>query len=366
MTAAMRRILFVDDDPQLLSGLSKALRKFRDRWTMVFAGSGEAALVEVHRAPFDVVVSDMRMPVMDGAALLACVRDADPSTIRMILSGFSDRTAILRALPVAHQFFNKPCDLAELSAAVDRACELRALLASPPMRAVTERLGALPPAPVIYHELAAQLASTEICVADIASAIERDAGLCARVLAVASSPLLGAARPIASIAEAAAHVGLEMVVGLALASYAFALAGDQPPPDLEIARLQRHSLQVARAARRLAGSPEVAADAFIAGLVHDIGKIAIATAFPEAHAQIARRLGRGDEPLPASAIERSVLGVSHAEIGAYVLGRWGLPLAVLDAIAHHNDAEAGPSRPVLDALRAAHAEVARSPAGRPD
>src|SRR5215470_6692521 len=203
----MRRILFVDDDPQLLSGLSKALRKYRDRWAMVFAGSGDAALAEIRRAPFDVVVSDMRMPVMDGAALLAHIRDEDPSTIRMILSGFSDRTAIVRALPVAHQFFNKPCDLAELAAAIDRACSLRALFASAPMQAVTGRLGELPPPPVLYHELAAQLASAEVSVGEITSVIERDAELRARVLQLASAPLFGGDHPMRSVSEAADHVG---------------------------------------------------------------------------------------------------------------------------------------------------------------
>lgn len=356
MTGSLRRILFVDDDPQLLSGLSKALRKYRDRWTMVFAGSGEAALAEVRQGGFDVVVSDMRMPVMDGAALLAHIRDEDPSTIRMILSGFSDRTAIVRALPVAHQFFNKPCDLAELAGAIDRACALRALFASDAMRTVITRLGELPPAPIIYHELAAQLAGAEVCIADIAAVIERDAELCARVLQLASAPLFGGDQPVRTIADAAERVGIEMVVGLALASYAFALAGELPPTDLPVAELQRHSLQVARAARRLATSPEIAADAFIASLVHDIGKIVIATAFPDAHAEIVRRNG-GPCNAP-SAIERDVLGTSHAEIGAYLLGRWGLPLPVLDAIAHHNDDEVIAATPVLAVLRAAHGAIA--------
>lgn len=359
MTGPARRILFVDDDPQLLSGLSKALRKYRNRWEMVFAGSGEAALAEFRRARFDVVVSDMRMPVMDGAALLSSIRDEDPSTIRMILSGFSDRTAIVRALPVAHQFFNKPCDLSDLAVAIDRACELRALLSGDAIRAVTGRLGALPPAPVIYHELAAQLASAEICATDIAAAIERDPALCARVLQLASSPLLGAERAITTVAEATAHVGIEMMVGFALASYAFALAGERPPPELAIGDLQRHGLQVARAARRLAGSPEIAADAFIAGLVHDIGKIVIATAFPEVHAAVRRRRETETPSQEPCQIERSLLGTSHGEIGAYLLGRWGLPLPVVDAVAHHHDAAAElTARPVLAVLRAAHAAIA--------
>jgi HD-like signal output (HDOD) protein len=211
---------------------------------------------------------------------------------------------------------------------------------------------------VIYYELAAQLASSEICIADIAAAIERDAALCARVLVISSSPVFGG-HTILSIAEAAAHVGIDMVVGLALASYAFALAGDRPPPDLEVARLQRHALQIARAARRLAPSPEIAADAFIAGLVHDIGQIVIATAFPEARAEIVRR--SAESGIAPSEAERGVLGTSHAEIGAYLLGRWGLPLPVLDAIAHHNDDAAAGATPVLAVLRAAHAAVAPGP-----
>ncbi|TMQ11374.1 MAG: HDOD domain-containing protein [Deltaproteobacteria bacterium] len=360
MTGPAHRVLFVDDDPQLLSGLSKALRKHRGRWAMVFAGSGEAALAEVRQAGFDVVVSDMRMPVMDGAALLGHVRDEDPTTIRMILSGFSDRTAIARALPVAHQFFNKPCDLSELTSAIDRACALRTVFAGEALRGVTERLGALPPAPDIYHDLSLQLERTELVSADIAAVIERDAALRARVLTAASSPQLGAAQPFQSIAEAAAHVGIEMVVGLALASHAFALTGDRRSQDIAIAELQQHSLEVARAARRLAASPEIAADAFVAGLVHDLGKLVIATAVPEAHAAIegirARGVGTPAAP-PRSAIERGVLGTSHAEIGAYLLGCWGLPLPVLDAVAHHNDAAAAAPHSVLAALRAAHAAL---------
>ena len=357
MTGPAHRVLFVDDDPQLLSGLSKALRKYRDRWAMIFAGSGEIALAEIRCAGFDVVVSDMRMPVMDGAALLAHVRDHDPTTIRMILSGFSDRTAIARAVPVAHQFFNKPCDLTELAGAIDRACRLRTLFTGEALRAAAGRLGAVPPVPEIYHELAAQLGRDEVVIADVAPLIERDAELCARVLAAASSSMLGTDQPIRSIAEAAARVGVEMVVGLALASYAFALAGDRPPPHLELAELQQHSLVVARAARRLAASPEVAADAFVAGLVHDIGKIVIATVFPEVHAAIVDRLGKPGAT--QSVLERSVLGISHGEIGAYVLGRWGLPLSVVDAVAHHNDEAVVAANPVLAALRAAHAAVAQ-------
>jgi HD-like signal output (HDOD) protein/ActR/RegA family two-component response regulator len=352
--AATRRILFVDDDPQLLAGLGKALRKHRERWTMVFADSGEAALAEVRRAAFDVVVTDMRMPVMDGAALLAAIRDHDPTTIRMILSGFSDRHAIVRAIPVAHQFFNKPCDLTELSSAIDRACDLRALFGSATLRQVIGALGVLPAAPGVYHKLAAMLDRPSVGVDAIAAVVEHDVALCARVLQVASSSFFGFDHPMRSIAEAVSRIGIEMLVGLALASHAFALAGDRALPTAAVDQLQHHSLQVARRARDLVTVREASGDAFVAGLVHEIGKIVIAAALPDAHAEIAHDvLATGAS---ASDVERRVLGTSHAEIGAYLLGLWGLPLPIIDAIAHHNDPGAAPT-PVLAALRAAHASV---------
>src|SRR4051812_42002217 len=103
------RILFVDDEPELLNGLSKALRKQRGRWEMVFAVGPDAALEELARSRFDVVLSDMRMPQIDGAQLLARARDLDPGVFRIILSGYSDRDSLRRSLAVAHQFFDKPC-----------------------------------------------------------------------------------------------------------------------------------------------------------------------------------------------------------------------------------------------------------------
>jgi len=66
----MKNILFVDDEPVLLDGLRRSLRSMRNEWSITFAGSGEEALKVLEKAPFDVVVSDMRMPKMDGAQLL--------------------------------------------------------------------------------------------------------------------------------------------------------------------------------------------------------------------------------------------------------------------------------------------------------
>ena len=102
----MKRVLFVDDDRDLLDALRRVLRRDRTRWDMVFVEGPYAALDALAGASFDVVVSDMRMPGMSGHELLARVREEHPHAIRIMLSGNADpgETAI------ADHYLAKPCN----------------------------------------------------------------------------------------------------------------------------------------------------------------------------------------------------------------------------------------------------------------
>ena len=114
-----KRILFVDDESMVLSGLQRSLRLMRSEWEMVFAPGGNEALAAMDLQPFDIIVTDMRMPGMDGAQLLEEVQRRSPQTLRMVLSGQSDRETILRSVNPAHQFISKPCEGEELKSQVD-------------------------------------------------------------------------------------------------------------------------------------------------------------------------------------------------------------------------------------------------------
>jgi CheY-like chemotaxis protein len=115
----MTSILFVDDEPLLLAALSRSLRKEKHRWHMVFATSGAAALEALAHESFDVIVSDLRMPEMDGAALLEQVRETHPTIARIMLSGNIEPTlAPGRAL--VDEMLQKPCSAADLRACIER------------------------------------------------------------------------------------------------------------------------------------------------------------------------------------------------------------------------------------------------------
>src|SRR3979411_3026664 len=126
----MIRIVFVDDEVDVLQAMGRTLREMRHEWSMEFASSGGAALDELAKTPADVLVSDMRMPGMDGWELLAEVRKLYPQTVRLVLSGHADARSIMRAVGTAHQYLAKPCESGALKAAISQTHMLRALLLS--------------------------------------------------------------------------------------------------------------------------------------------------------------------------------------------------------------------------------------------
>src|SRR5688572_14883812 len=111
-----KNILFVDDEPRVLQGLQNLLRPQRHQWNMFFASGAEAALDALEEDAFDVIVTDMRMPKMDGAALLHVVREKYPCTVRIVLSGQTDEEMAKRAATVEHLFLAKPCRGDKISA----------------------------------------------------------------------------------------------------------------------------------------------------------------------------------------------------------------------------------------------------------
>ena len=335
----MKRILFVDDEQNILDGLRHLLWKFRRQMDMAFALGGEAALEELRKAPFDVIVSDMRMPGMDGAALLQKVKEEYPGIVRIVLSGHAEQEAIFRALPVAHQFLSKPCDADKLCNVVERACRLRELLTDESLRKALGNIDRLPSLPTTYHELMRAMSLQDASVQMIARIVRRDPAMCAKILQLVNSACFGPSRSIASIDQAVVYLGMELIKNLALMVHVF---GDTKEvraagPSLEF--LQEHALLTARVASRLL--PKQAQDIFAAALLHDIGYIILARCAPDGFKAIVEN---GRDGRPTQEIEKEVLGVTHAEVGAYLLGLWGLPYPVVEGVAFHHNPSAAAAR----------------------
>jgi HD-like signal output (HDOD) protein len=332
----MRRILFVDDEPRILEGLRRMLRGQRDEWEMVFAEGGEAACAQLATAPFDVIVSDMRMPGIDGAALLKHVREKHPEMVRIILSGQTDNEAAYRAVVVAHQFLSKPCDADTVRQVVTRACELQRLLFDPSLRKLVSSMASLPSLPKTHEKLGQLLASPDVGLQSIARVVEQDMGMSAKILQIVNSSFFGLPQRLSGISAALNYLGLQTIRNLVLSVETFrAFEKDGRCPGFSIDALQSHSLATAHLASRMMPDQQTAQDAFTAGVLHDVGKLILATRMPEAFGK-ALDLAR-QERLPIQEAERRTCGVSHADMGAYLLGIWGLPYPIVEAVAFHHE-----------------------------
>src|SRR6188768_4014512 len=182
-----QRVLFVDDEAAILEGLRAVLRPQRREWEMVFALGGPAGKQEVETSKFDVVVTDMRMPIVDGAALLAYVKELQSHAVRLVLSGQTDPQTAMKSVFTAHQFLAKPCDVEKLRTVVKRCCELNELLATEELKSLAGDVSVLPSTPDTYLAIRKVVSDPSSGIQDVARIIEREPTLCAKLLQVANS-----------------------------------------------------------------------------------------------------------------------------------------------------------------------------------
>jgi len=344
-----KRILFVDDEPMVLKGLERLLRGMRHEWEMEFVASGQAALEAMARAPFDVVISDMRMPGMDGAELLDQVKKRFSQTVRVVLSGQSDKDAVIRAARPTHQYLSKPCDVEELKHRLRCALTLRDMLDSPDLKQRVSQVGTLPSLPSLHQALRSQLESAQPSLREAGEIVSRDPSMTAKLLQLVNYAFLGKASCLSCPKQAISVIGFENLRSLMSSNGLIS----ELPQELAgtLAPLWRHSYATARFAEAIARSEQASEtmlqNCYTAGLLHEIGWIVLAATCGdrvEGQSATVNQHLPSDGNLPGVNGEKAGFGDRHGQIGAYLLGLWGLPDAIIEAVAwHHAPAEAHPT-----------------------
>ena len=354
----MRRVLFVDDDANVLAGLERMLRPYRHSWTTFTAIDGETALQVLATTEVDVIVSDMRMPRMDGAELLTRVRENHPEVVRIVLSGQMDGSASLRTASVAHQFLSKPCSTEALIEVIQRSCDLRSASYSHSLRRALGHIGSLPSPGTTIVELNRVMASGDVDLDEVGAIVSKDPAITAKVLQLVNSAFFGLPHSVADIRMAITYLGVMTVRNLFVASDVFrAFDGSGTLKRKDVETLQARAVVVASTAADLSAGTSEREWAFLAGLVHDIGILALACCPAEVIGD-SDHLGGGFDVV--SRIEAAV-GAGHADVGAYLLTMWGLPDIVVDAVARHHTEDpdielSAVAAAVRDAVRAVEGE----------
>lgn len=329
-----RRILFVDDDPSILTDLRHRLRHKWGPWDMAFVESGKDALITLSRGHVDVLIADMRMPDMDGATLLKAVQLQHPKIARILFSEHADRETALRSVPSAHQFLSKSSEASTIESAVERACNLQALLNNEVVERLIGRLDKLPSVPRVYTQLVNALAKETVSPIEVAKLLRQDMAMCVKILQIVNSAFFRLSRTISNIDEAVGYLGLNTIKQIVLAAEVFQTSRIRTRSWITLEALQAHALVVGNLAADLVTEKPLKEDAFVAGLLHDVGKLVLSAELPDDVDKVMSEVTKQDCPIHHA--EAQLWGVTHAEVGGYVLGLWGLPHSIVEAVAHHH------------------------------
>lgn len=364
-----KQIIFVDDEDMVLQGLQRSMRVMRNDWDMTFVDSGAKALEFMEKSPVDVVVSDMRMPGMSGAQLLAEVMKRFPKTVRLVLSGHADQDMILQCVGSTHQYLSKPCDPEQLRATVRRAMELESSLKNDRLQQLIAKMDHLPSIPSLYSEIIEKMTDPDAALEDVGVIIAKDPGMTAKILKLVNSAFFGLRREVSNPADAAAFLGLDTIKSLVLSLNAFSQYDSVKTDSFSLAALWNHSLSTAATAKQIAkwenADAKLVDQAFVAGLLHDVGKIVLAFNFPNQYGKAIQAAKEAGTDLLVA--EQETFGANHADVGGYLLGLWGLPTPVVEAIAlhHHPKQSADAAFTPLTGVHVANVLVKTSPVGTP-
>ena len=338
----MRNVLFVDENPEALASLEKALEKDKSLWNIIFTGDSQKALAAIEGGhEFDVVLCALTMKQTDGASFMLAVRDKFPSTVRMILSDGEGMQQMAKASGVSHQIIERPCDAHTLRVLITRAMSVRENLGKSPLRKKLSEIGTLPSLPTVYQEIMRQMNSPDFSLAEVGQTIEKDAALSAKLLQIVNSAGMGLRQEISSVPHAASMLGMEKLSAIVLVAEVFSTVQENAmPKELSLDTLWNHSLQVGDFAKKIAlaaadpDDTKAIDQSFTAGLLHDIGIIVLVSSVPEELSKVFKTAKETKKPV--FQVEKEMFDATHAQIGGYLLELWGLPDPIVEAIAYHD------------------------------
>lgn len=304
-------IVIVGEEGGRARELESALRDLGLDWSVQWLTDAHGVLAIPRERRIDVLVAELRIGSQSGTMLLEQARSLHPEAARILLLDRGQASDAMLALDVAHRLLRKPLDAGELVDAVESVSDLRDLLVNPTLVQTIGRVGSLPPPPALYLALSRLMQDPDVEVAKVAALVSQDPAVVAKVLRLCNSAYFSAGRAITDIRTAITRVGLQTLQRMVLASEAY---GSGPPvPGVDREAMQDRAMRTSKLASRLLIGPS-AELAATAGLLAEVGKLPPGV----------NRGGNDD------------VGPHYAEAGAYLLGLWGLPMPIVEAVAHHH------------------------------
>lgn len=334
-----KNILFVDDNENIISGIQRQLRPYREQWQLFFADSGRQALELMAQQPIDLIVSDMMMPEMRGDELLKKVSEQYPGTVRMILSGYADEDTLKNGLEVAHQHLGKPCTAETLREVISQIFKIQACVRNPLIVAEIGDANQLPSLPKVYQALNAAIADENTNAGDIAEIFASDMVLSAKLLQLVNSPYFGLNRVVSSLTDAINLIGIKKLNNLVLSVHVkTAFPVNNPEVEAYMEYLWKDSSRVSELARLIALSENQQEDrpdqAYLGGLLHNMGLLIFLSRGGNKLKTLMEQVKSTDTAV--AELETAIFGFTRSEAAAYVLSLWKIPPRIIEAILLQN------------------------------
>jgi putative nucleotidyltransferase with HDIG domain len=334
----MLRILVADDDLESLRRTQRVLRGYQADWEFTFCHGPRQALEAMGLEPYCVIVTNS-MAGGVGANLLDFARDLFPEAVRIMVCPPAQQHDMLCAHGTAHQYLSDPVDAATFRETVARASVLGSRLTKPGLKALVSKITVLPSLPTVYVDLVQELRRRDASVSRGAELIGQDVGMTAKILHLVNSSFFGLAVHVKDVPHAASLLGLNALKPLVLSAAVFQELTTNRVPVALAERVFEHSLAVGRLARRIAeaqGLPRLELDdAMLAGVLHDVGKLVLADHFGPEYGQVCLAAEQAELALLSAELDQ--FEASHADVGGYLLGLWGLSQSLVEAVAWHHD-----------------------------
>lgn len=332
-------ILIIDEDPAALERYRETLAPKSAHWSVTCISSAEEAVARVREQAPDLVIAALAVNQGQGAQLLSEIEAVAPNTQRFITATAEDRPKLEATFGSAFQFLPTSCPADRLITEIQRCVAIDTWLGNARVKQLVAKMGEFPSLPPIYLKVVNALNSRDASAAAVAQAISGDLAISAKVLQTVNSSYYGFDEKVSNITQAVGILGIDCVKTLVLAIQVFSRLGRTTEQKALTDQLWHHSMSVAVIAKRVAehetGDEKAGEEAYSAGLMHDIGKLVLLNAAPEPFKQ-ARDLAR-QKAIPLWQAENVVIGCNHAETGAYLLARWGMPANLTEAVALHHE-----------------------------
>jgi HD-like signal output (HDOD) protein/CheY-like chemotaxis protein len=334
-----KNILFVDENENVISGIQRQLRSYREQWQLFFATNANQALELMEQNSIDLIISDMMLPKMRGDELLKIVGDRYPMTVRLILSGLTDEASLKSALQVAHQYLSKPCSAETLRETISQVFKIQFCLDNFRIAKTLGDASQLPSLPSIYHELNAAIGDEKTTVKDLAKIFSRDMVLTAKLLHLINSPYFGMNRVISNLEEAINLIGIKKLNNLVVSVHVkSAFPVTDPKVESYMEYLWKEAGRVSELARLISLAENQDEDrpdqAFLGGLLHNMGLLIFLSQGGEKLKSLLSHVAGTSQPV--TELETAIYGFTRSEAAAYVLSLWKIPPRIIEAIMLQN------------------------------